>query len=189
MPADPVGYRAGLLAVVALADAHPDAYHEEPVFHAAVETARRALDAGGRPRSYAYHRLPDQLGRYLLGLWAADVVHSDHCDCDLDGERLGVLCASRSGARPALLRDEGGFAPSLLMYLPPLGPPPDDPPDGPLWVATETAPAGPGPSSPLEARIGRSPMEARADRRIGEAHIEDWPPTPGEVQADQEGQL
>lgn len=81
------------------------------------------------------------LGDYLLGLWAENVVHANPCDCDLEEEHLGSRCAEASGARPALLQDQGGFAPSPLMYLPPLL---DEPPqDGsPPYVAVEATRAG-----------------------------------------------
>lgn len=59
----------------------------------------------------------------------------------------------------------------------------------------EAGASSPGPSSPIEARIGRRPAGPEVNdvaRRLFPdiaVEAEDWPPTAGEVLAEQEGQL
>lgn len=57
------------------------------------------------------------IGPFCLGRWAEEVVHADPCDCELDDEELGTRCGRKSGARPALFRDEGAHGFSLATML------------------------------------------------------------------------
>lgn len=54
---------------------------------------------------------------YTLGRWTEDLQHADPCDCDEDEETAGTRCLDNSPWRWALLRDEGGFAPSFAFAL------------------------------------------------------------------------
>jgi hypothetical protein len=89
------------------------------VLHGLRDEIIELRDEGDRLRRQLAQALRrDNFGPYLLGWWAAEVTHVEACDCDLDEEVLGDACGKASGARPALLKDERGFAPSFVMYLP-----------------------------------------------------------------------
>lgn len=64
-----------------------------------------------------------QLG-YHIGKWTANVAHAEPCDCNLDEEWVGDACIENSVWCWALLRDEGGFAPSYVIGLSDLHAPP-----------------------------------------------------------------
>lgn len=108
---------------------------EDLVASAVADRAQLEAENGRLRAALAQALRRDNFGSYLLGWWVDDVNHAERCDCDLEEEVLGDGCAKASGARPALLQDQGGFAPSLLMNLPPLTGPDDQGRWAPVWVA------------------------------------------------------